>query len=48
MNTDGPSFIDEFGKFVLTLPDYEAMVKKTRTIIVMVAHIGNGGASPFA
>ena len=32
MNTDGPSFIDEFGKFVLTLPDYEAMVKKIQEL----------------
>ncbi len=32
MNTDGPSFIDEFGNFILTLPDYEVNGKKNTKI----------------
>lgn len=27
-NTDGPSFIDEEGYFVITFPDWEALIAK--------------------
>ena len=31
-NTDGPSFIDEEGYFVITFPDWEALVDKVREL----------------
>ena len=38
-STDGPSFIDNEGNFVITLPDWEALMAKVRELEVKVASL---------
>ena len=43
MNTDGPSFIDpETGLFIITLPDWEALITKVRELEIKVQTLEKG------
>ena len=44
-NTDGPSFIYSNGNFVITLPDWEALIAKVRELELKVSNLERGNKS---